>query len=149
MVINPKDPVLQLSEIINSRLLSIEIIRTEYFFTKVRCLTLHHDILLHKLQNWGTCGSTQNPFESYLKDRTKILILNNVNDVRNPWSSTVNGLVSSPILFLVCINSLLKLNIPYCNIGALISKWYLFDLLCWYVVWLCRSANKGLLIAKS
>ena len=69
--------------------------------------TLNHDILLHKLQNYGIRGIAYNWFKSYLCDRQQYTVINNVSSCfphiscRVPQGSTL-GL----LLFLLYVNDI-------------------------------------------
>lgn len=75
--------------------------------------TVHHGRLLTILEGYGIRGITLHLFESYLSDRLQMVRLNNqtLSDQQKIKIGIPQGTVLGPILFVLYINSLLKLSI--------------------------------------
>ena len=79
--------------------------------------TLDHKILLHKLDKYGICGTCNNWFRSYLKDRKLQCKINTVengtikSDVYNTSHGTAQGSCLGPLLFILFTNDIHMLPI--------------------------------------
>ena len=111
--------------------------------------TVPHERLLRKLESCGIRGVTNKLFASYLEDRTQILTLNGVTDIKvNSNFGLPQGTVLSPILFLIYVNDLLKIKIHDCTILSFADDTaLLFSGESWEEAF--RNANGGLAIVKS
>ena len=78
--------------------------------------TVHHKILLHKLEFYGIRGVCNDWFKSYLSDRKQFFSINGYNSDLMPVIYGVpQGSVLGPLLFLIYINDLHK-AIQYCKV---------------------------------
>ena len=78
--------------------------------------TVHHKILLQKLEYYGIRGVCNDWFKSYLSDRKQFVSINGYNSDLMPVDCGVpQGSVLGPLLFLIYINDLHK-AIQYCKV---------------------------------
>ena len=68
--------------------------------------TIDHNILLHKLNNYGVRGVSLNWFKSYLSDRSQIVEYDGVSSSNqiNIFCSVPQGSILAPLLFIIYVN---------------------------------------------
>jgi hypothetical protein len=74
--------------------------------------SINRDILFKKLEHIGVRGVALNWFESYLSQRKQIVSINNyLSDVSNIDYGVVQGSSLGPLLFVIYINNISKINL--------------------------------------
>ena len=65
--------------------------------------TIDHNILLHKLNNYGVRGVSLNWYKSYLPDRSQIVEYDGVSSSNqiNIFCSVPQGSILAPLLFII------------------------------------------------
>jgi hypothetical protein len=73
----------------------------------------NHEILITKLNIYGTCGSAANSFRSYLINRRQSVEIKSPNNIQKFYSSwgiikrgILKGSILGPLLFIIYINDL-------------------------------------------
>jgi len=74
--------------------------------------TVNHEILLAKMKNYGIRGVTYKWFASYLRNRKQFTAIgNNSSEVNDIKCGVPQGSVLGPLLFLIYVNDIHKVNI--------------------------------------
>ena len=76
--------------------------------------TVNHKILLNKLYHYGIGGNVFNWFESYLTNRSQLVLFNGkISDIRDVTCRVPQGSFLGPLLFNLYLNELLRCLINY------------------------------------
>ena len=76
--------------------------------------SLSDEILLRKLQHYGSCGVALNLMASYLKNRKQFVQFESYkSDMKSICNGVPQGSILSPLLFLVDINDFQKSLVKY------------------------------------
>ena len=91
--------------------------------------TVDHDILLHKMYNYGIRGTVYDWFRSYVSNRIQYTTLQNINSTTATVTCGVpQGSVLGPLLFLIYMNDIYK-AVPDINVKLFAddTNVFLFD----------------------
>ena len=84
----------------------MEILLVEYLLISKRIDTVHHDILIQKVNHYGIRGVANNWFSSYLQNRLQYVSINGFNSkLEHIHCGVPQGSILGP-LFLIYINDL-------------------------------------------
>lgn len=79
--------------------------------------TLDHNILLHKLENYGIHGIPLNWFESYLRNRSQYVeFRTSVSQKKIISTGVPQGSILGPLLFLIYVNDISKVSNKFISI---------------------------------
>ena len=79
--------------------------------------TINHKILLKKLYHYGIRGDVFNWFESYLTNRSQMVLFNGkISDIRDETSGIPQGSILGPLLFFLYIHDFAKVSDKLCHV---------------------------------